>query len=807
MHERGPLPLALREAPAAVLLVQLVPGASPRLVAADAGALEVAGTATPPGDLLAWCHAAGFGGPGPWEEIARGERIGGVLLPDHLWLTATPAGDDRVLVALQHVESPPAAPGAEDADVVTASPGMALAERGPDGGPFVVAWAGPGYTRTTGTPAAEVVGRSVRSLVSTGDEVALAEVDARLEQGEPVAVTVLSRRADGTSFLHRVRTSPLTDAQGRVGHVVSWHADVTSRAAVEAGLRRAHAAEERAAQRLELLQRLDEVVVADDVAGGLQAVTDVLTRHVVADALVLLTVARPGGPRGVDAEVAAAAGSVLAPLAGRRLRQGADEAEDPLLRVPDATSGPGAAGRGPAPQVLTSHTLDPHETGTPSGWVAAMVAAVSSTPAVAVPLLGRDQVVGLLVVLPRDGLPLDDDAASVVSGAARRAGLLVESARSSAREHALAETLQRSMLPEQADVDGLDVWTYYAPTTDRAQVGGDWYDVLQTSRDVAAVVIGDVVGHDVEAAAAMGQIRSVVRSYAHELDDPGSVLMRVDQLASGMRIPRMASLVYAMLSRLDDGEWELSWSSAGHLPPLLRRGRTGAATVEVLSDGTGTLVGLGNRPRPTRDRSLSPGDVLVLYTDGLIETRDRPVRDGLGVLVGVLEEARAADAAGIGEELLTALGESPEDDTAVVVVRIPDVTADQPAQAADTPRRRRWQLPSEPSSIGKGRHATLRACAVWGLPCGPQAEIVVSELVANAVLHGWGTVGLRLFETPTGLRIEVEDDSPEAPRVVDPRPDGSGGHGMRVVSRLGRWGWQPTRKGKIVWVELASAHE
>jgi len=799
MHERGPLPLALREAPAAVLLVQLVPGASPRLVAADAGALEVAGAATPPGDLRAWCRAAGFGGPGPWEEIARGERIGGVLLPDHLWLTATPAGDDRVLVALQHVDDAPDAPGAQEADVVTASPGMALAERGDDAGPLVVTWAGPGYTRTTGTPAAEVVGRPVRSLVPAGDEAALAEVAARLEQAEPAAVTVLSRRADGTAFLHRVRTSPLTDASGRVGHVVSWHADVTSRAAAEAGLRRARAAEERAAERLELLQRLDEVVVADDVAAGLQAVVDVLGRHVVADALVLLTEARPGGPRGVDAEVAVAAGSVLAPLAGRRLRQAADETEDPLLRVPDTA-------RGPAPQVLTSHTLDPHETGTPSGWVAAMVAAVSSTPAVAVPLLGRDQVVGLLVVLPRGGIPLEDDAAAVVAGAARRAGLLVESARSSAREHALAETLQRSMLPEQANVDGLDVWTYFAPTTDRPQVGGDWYDVLQTSPDVAAVVIGDVVGHDVEAAAAMGQIRSVVRSYAHELGDPGSVLMRVDQLASGMRIPRMASLVYAMLSRLDDGEWELSWSSAGHLPPLLRRGRAGAAAVEVLSDGTGTLVGLGNRPRPTRDRSLSPGDVLVFYTDGLIETRERPVRDGLGVLVGVLEQARAADAAGIGEELLTALGESPQDDTAVVVVRIPDQVAEEPAQTADTPRRRRWQLPSEPSSIGKGRHATLRACAVWGLECGPQAEIVVSELVANAVLHGWGTVGLRLFETPTGLRIEVEDDSPEAPRVVDARPDGSGGHGMRVVSRLGRWGWQPTRKGKIVWVELASAH-
>ncbi|WP_432546639.1 SpoIIE family protein phosphatase [Kineococcus sp. SYSU DK004] len=227
--------------------------------------------------------------------------------------------------------------------------------------------------------------------------------------------------------------------------------------------------------------------------------------------------------------------------------------------------------------------------------------------------------------------------------------------------------------------------------------------------------------------------------------------------------------------------------------------------MEVLSEATGTLVGLGERPRPTRERALGPGDVLVFYTDGLIEQRARPMRDGLTVLVETLEGVRAPDAAGIGEELLQGLGEAPEDDTALVVVRVPEDPADvgdAPARTADTPRRRRWQLPPDPSSVGKARHATLRACAVWGLECGPQAEMVVSELVANAVLHGWGTVGLRLFDLPTGLRVEVEDDSPEAPRVVDPRGDGGGGHGMRLVERLGRWGWQRTRRGKLVWVEL-----
>src|SRR5690606_38878592 len=128
-----------------------------------------------------------------------------------------------------------------------------------------------------------------------------------------------------------------------------------------------------------------------------------------------------------------------------------------------------------------------------------------------------------------------------------------------AREHRLAETLQRAMLPEQADVRDLDVWTYYAPSSGHAQVGGDWYDVLQVTPEHVVLVVGDVVGHDVEAAAAVGQLRSVVRSYAYESADPSAVLGRVDQLVSGMRVPRSASLVLVVLER--DGEgWRARYS-------------------------------------------------------------------------------------------------------------------------------------------------------------------------------------------------------------------------------------------------------
>lgn len=125
------------------------------------------------------------------------------------------------------------------------------------------------------------------------------------------------------------------------------------------------------------------------------------------------------------------------------------------------------------------------------------------------------------------------------------------------------------------------MWAHYAPTVDQAQVGGDWYDVLPISDDVTGIVVGDVVGHDVEAAATMGQLRSVVRSYAFDIEDPGAVLMRVDHLAAGMGIARLTSLVLMVLHRRDDGRWDLSWSSAGHLPALVGTPRPDPVTGEV----------------------------------------------------------------------------------------------------------------------------------------------------------------------------------------------------------------------------------
>ena len=391
-------------------------------------------------------------------------------------------------------------------------------------------------------------------------------------------------------------------------------------------------------------------------------------------------------------------------------------------------------------------------------------------------------------------LPLDNEERDLLRQVGRRTGLSLDNARLYAREHLVAETLQRSMLPEVVDVPGLDVWSFYAPGMQHAQIGGDWYDVLRIDDGTVGLVIGDVVGHDIEAASAMGQLRSVVRAYSADGDDPAAVLMRVDQLVGGMRITRSASLVYATLHEQGEGGWEMSWARAGHLPPILVH--DGKAT--ALMGAGGPMVGLVAGPRESADLLLSPGDVLVLYTDGLIERRARPMKTGLDRLVEICGDLGVSDAAGIGERLLIELGDEPEDDIALVVLRVP--VPGEPPLTGGTTHSRRWQLPGEASSIPRARALTTQMCDLWRLPQSRQAELVVSELVANAVLHGHGTVSLHVREAPDrGLRIEVGDANPTPPRRVDGHPDRTGGFGLTVVGTVAQWGWRAESMGKVVW--------
>ncbi len=857
------LPRVMHEADAAVLVVDLTTG---RVEYANLMAMAMAGSQTLPVGVDEWGRLAGLVDPGGADladtagalsRAARGEPVAGELVRrvsgqasdaagterdrqrergdtvadvvGPLWVTGFPLGsgsDGRGLVVLRQLRG--AGAGDEDAArqaavaqsdalrnraVIATDLSFTISDPSQPGNPIV--WANPAFERTTGYSAEEAIGVNCRFLQGPDTDPASIERLRQAVRGPRAIIeTILNYRKDGTAFWNQVSITPVLDADGGLVNFVGVQVDVTERVLVQEQRERALLAEQRARAGLVLLDRVSEAVIELDASATMSRLVTVLTDTVVPWAAVVQL------DRSVECAAAAGAGTEELIGAGRRIGPAVADltSEDPLRAVLDGVLDEAVVDLGAA-----------RRTGTVTGWFAETVIGRLRGGYLALPLVGRDDVLAVLLV-GLDGalaegvgpVPVGEDLHRLVRVVARRTGLSLENARLYAREHTLAETLQRSMLPQQAGIPGLDVWAHYLPNVDHAQVGGDWYDVLPIGDEVAGVVVGDVVGHDLEAAATMGQLRSVVRSYAYEVEDPGSVLMRVDHLAAGMGMARMASLVLMTLRRRDDGQWDLSWSSAGHLPTLVcspRRtpaeaGRPATDAHEVqgyavrsLDSAQGAMIGLREGARRSDTVRLRPGDVVVAYTDGLIERRSRPMAQGIETLKGLLERCTAVRADAVGAMLLAELGDSPEDDTAVVVLRVPLDAAELPVPRAEAPRQRRWELPSDPASVGKARHATMRACAVWGVPQADLAEVVVSELVANAVLHGWGVVQLRLYDTASGLRIEVEDSNPEPPRLVPHRPLGEGGHGLHVVSEVARWGWSPTRSGKLVWAQLRLGHD
>jgi PAS domain S-box-containing protein len=291
-----------------------------------------------------------------------------------------------------------------------------------------------------------------------------------------------------------------------------------------------------------------------------------------------------------------------------------------------------------------------------------------------VPLRARNETFGALGMVNTSARrPNTEMEIATAVEVVRRASLAIDNTRLYGRQLKVAETLQRSLLTPPPQPDHLEIAVRYQPAASNMHVGGDWYDAFQQPDGATLLVIGDVVGHNVDAAAAMGQIRSVVRGIAYDRqEEPAQILTRVDQVVSGLRIGTLATALIARLEQTPEQERRglrtLRWSSAGHLPPLVLRAAGGT---ELLDTRPEMLLGTGiARPRSNHLATLHPGDTVVFYTDGLVEHGRTGIDEGLERLAGVVEDQRGQPLDDLCDRLLERIvRHRSDDDVAIVVVR------------------------------------------------------------------------------------------------------------------------------------------
>ncbi|WP_344443133.1 SpoIIE family protein phosphatase [Kitasatospora nipponensis] len=418
--------------------------------------------------------------------------------------------------------------------------------------------------------------------------------------------------------------------------------------------------------------------------------------------------------------------------------------------------------------------------------------------AVVAPLSVRGVVLGL-VEFRRSPTsePFGQDDLVLAEELAARAAVSVDNARRYAREHGLAVALQRSLLPRTLPRrTALEVAYRYLPA--HAGVGGDWFDVIALPGFRTALVVGDVVGHGINAAVAMGRLRTTIRNFSALDLPPAEVLGRLDELVvqfdeegTGPEIAG-STCVYAVY---DPVSGDCSVARAGHLRPALI---TPDGAVEYPRIALSPPLGVGGHPFETTELRLAPGSRLVLFTDGLVESRARDIGEGLTQLRTVLTASMAQEPASGPEQLCEAVTRAmlpphPADDVALLVARTGLLSADRWAS---------WEVPADPSAVAPLRSACLRRLAEWGLEeIGFGTELILSELVTNAIRYGTPPVRVRLLYD-TSLVCEVSDASSTAPHLRWAATTDEGGRGIFLVAQLAhRWGTRYTADGKVIWSE------
>ena len=409
------------------------------------------------------------------------------------------------------------------------------------------------------------------------------------------------------------------------------------------------------------------------------------------------------------------------------------------------------------------------------------------------PLIARGTMLGFFACTRQEGFRRFD-AYDVEIGMdfAARAAVFIDNARRYSREHATALTLQRSMLPTGLSYpSSVEVKHRYLPGSKLIEVGGDWYESIALPGGRVALVVGDVAGHGVRAAVTMGRLRTAIHTLAMLELAPAESLQQLDELMHtlGEREPHFATCAYAVYDAVS-GECEIA--VAGHLPPLLVHPD---GSNEFLDVPPAPPLGIGDGEVESRLFKIEDGSLFVLYTDGLVENKGRDISDGLARLRGIfgpgsptrpLEDLCKASLDGV-------YSDHQRDDIALLIARLGRLSQDSYAS---------WTFAPKLTSVREARSVLTEPMKRWDLEdLIPTTELLVSELVTNAIKYSRGDVTLRLVNEKA-LVCEVLDTSGALPRLRQASSDDENGRGLQVVRQLShRWGARRTATGKVVWCE------
>lgn len=414
----------------------------------------------------------------------------------------------------------------------------------------------------------------------------------------------------------------------------------------------------------------------------------------------------------------------------------------------------------------------------------------------AVPLSVRGRVLGCVAVTRRPERERFGDAdVLMVEQLAAQVALSVDNVRLYRGQQATTAELQRAVLAAApAGLTGVEVAHRYLPGNPEVEVGGDWIDTMALPGSRVGIVIGDVMGHGVHSAAAMGHLRIAVQTLAALDLPPDQLLRQLDNLAQRMGDDHLATCMYVVY---DPIAGICLLANAGHLPPLIVRGD---GHVEPVAVPSGAPIGVGGVAFDTVTIPINDGDTLLMYTDGLVEARGDDIEERIGVLADSLRLAGpvTTDPEALCDALIATLDpDKHEDDVALLAARLSGIAAADVAH---------WLLSPRPAAVARCRRLIRQTLVDWSLSelC-DTAELLATELITNAIRYATDPIELRLLHTDT-LLCEVRDDDHYLPILLEAGDLDENGRGLFLVSRLAqRWGSNRTAHGKVVWFELATA--